>query len=285
MISVVRRRALRFLDILTAALIFLLILALVFGFCGCGKSCTGGNLRRYGVFLGIGSNDIHLLDDFEIVVIEPSEFSAAEITSLRQTVYGYINIGAIEEYRPYYERFQNIALGVYENWQDERWVDVSDEAWQDFVVEELGRKYAGMGLDGFFLDNADVYYNYPSDEVFDGLCAMLRGLKEYDIPLIINGGDVFVSKCIDEGTASSLFDGVNQETVFTSIDFENADYGVKSESESRYFQDYLSKVKDLGMDVYLLEYAAPPELAEKIDAYCTRHGFVWYNANGWELNE
>lgn len=248
--------------------------------------CSVKPQKEYGVFLGINAEQRERLDDYHLVVIEPSEFQAEHIRELHaegKRIFGYINVGAMEEYRPFYDRFQHLTMDVYENWPDERWIDVSSPAWQSFLVDELGKRYADMGLDGFFLDNTDVYYHYPTEEVFQGLCAILKGLKGYDIPLIINGGDFFVSKCIDEGLARSLFDGINQETVFTSIDFENGSYGIQEETETLYFQDYMARAKDCGLTVYLLEYGATPVLSEEIDHYCRKNGFLWYNAESLEL--
>ena len=39
--------------------------------------------------------------------------------------------------------------------------------------------------------------------------------------VIINGGDNFVSRCIEEeGTIKGTLDGVNQESVFTTINWD-----------------------------------------------------------------
>ena len=92
-------------------------------------------------------------------------------------MYGYLNIGAVEEYREYYGRFERLTLGVYEDWPDERGVDVSDAEWQTFLAQELAPRYAVLGLDGFFLDNADVYYQFETDEIFDGICTILHGCE------------------------------------------------------------------------------------------------------------
>ncbi len=257
------------------------ILYLTILLAGCTKQT-----EKYGVFLGIDSDDIDKLDKYSMVVIEPSEFSSEQIDKLHmegKTVYGYLNVGAIEEYRPYYDRFQDLSLGIYENWTDERWIDVTSPSWQTFVIDELGKDYTDLGLDGFFLDNFDVYYHFPTDDIYQGLCTIIKGLKNYGLPLIINGGDPFVSRCLEENTALSLFDGVNQETVFTSIDFANQTYGQQLEDETEYFQNYLSKVKDYGLSVYLLEYRADHLLSKRIDAYCAKNGFLWYNADGIEL--
>lgn len=266
--------------LLSAAFSFLLCFsAFAFG-------CTAEPPREYGVFLGIDDEQIDRLQNHRIVVIEPSEFQEEHIRELHEagkTVYGYLNIGALEEYRPYYERFEDTTLDVYEDWPDERWVNVSSPKWQSFVSDELGKQYADMGIDGFFLDNADVYHHYPTEDTFQGLCSILRGLKAYGITLLVNGGDDFVSRCIDENTALSLFDGINQETVFTSIDFENASYGKQQEAETLYFKDYLAKARDCGLSVYLLEYGADLALENEIDGYCKENGFLWYNAEGLEL--
>lgn len=242
--------------------------------------------QKYGVFLGLNGDEAQRMTDYDLVVIEPSEFTPAQVQRLHhegKTLYGYLNVGAIENYRPYYARFENMTLGVYEDWLDEKWADVTSAQWQEFLVRDLAAQYAKLPLDGFFIDNTDVYYNYPEDEVFEGLCAILSGLKGYELPILINGGDMFVSRCIDEGTAARLFDGLVQETVFTSIDFDNDTYGEQIESETDYYQAYLQKAKQAGLDVYLIEYAASDALAQKIDAYCRENGFLWYNARDKEL--
>lgn len=245
-----------------------------------------GSYYNYGVFLGINGEEIHSMDNYSLVVIEPSEFSQAQISQLKtegKTVYGYINIGALEEYRPYFSDFSYLSLGVYENWQDERWIDVSNSKWQNFIIEELGKKYVSLGLDGFFADNADVYYHYNNEDIFNGLCNILTGLKQYKLPIVINGGDTFVSDCMDNGTALSLFDSINQETVFTSINFDNNTYGIQEKAETDYYKEYLANVKNYGLSVFLLEYHANPILSIKIERYCDENNFLWYNAKGLEL--
>lgn len=250
------------------------------------SGCAVKSSREYGVFLGINSEQKERLRDYRIVVIEPSEFNADQISKFRKSgkkVYGYLNIGAIEKYRPYYNRFKDKTLDSYKEWPNERWVDVSDAEWQRFVVDELGKKYSEMGLDGLFVDNADVYHHYHTDSTFQGLCSILKGLKSYEFSILINGGDVFVSQCIDEKLSHALFNGVNQETVFTDIDFERRRYGRQSKKETHYFKEYLSRVKKNGLSVYLLEYGADASLAKEIDNYCKRNGFCWYNAKNLEL--
>ncbi len=251
----------------------------------CNAKKTTETRNEYGVFLGINGSESAKLSNYQLVVIEPSEFTAAQIELLKadgKKVYGYLNIGTLETYRPYYEKFRNILLDVYDDWPDESWIDVSNQSWQDFIANDLAKKYVESGLDGFFLDNTDVYYHYPSQAIFDGLRNILKRLKTYRVALIINGGDVFVKKCISQND-TTLFDGINQETVFTAIDFETKTFGIQNQANTDYLKTYLSAVKAEGLDIYLLEYGADQKLTEQIETYCQENGFIWYNASDLDL--
>ena len=246
--------------------------------------------KDYGVF--IGADNINKIKGYNVVVVEPASIDIGGVESLHKTnekIYAYLNIGSLENYRPYFNEFKEKTLGLYENWEDENWMDVSDVAWQKLIVDKLGRDIVDKGFDGFFIDNCDVYYYYPNEEIFNGLSSILQGLrslnmtKKYKIDIIINGGDTFVSKCIENKTATELFDGVNQECVFTDIDFENKTYKEKDESDREYFKEYLSNVKKYIPEVYLIEYGANSNLIKEIENYCNENGFYWYNAKDLEL--
>ena len=242
--------------------------------------------QEYGVFLGMDTKDLHKLKDYKMVILEPSNFSAEQIKEIKERgtkVYGYLNIGSLENFRPYYEQFKKHTMAPYENWEEEYWMDVSNPQWQDFLINDLGQKYSSMGIDGFFLDNTDIYYQYPKDEIYQGLKKILTGLKQYSLPVILNGGDTFVQRSIEEGKALSLFDGVNQECVFTKIDFAKPAYLSQDKESKAYYEEYLEKAKAAGLSVYLTEYQANSELSQEIERYCKENGFLWYNAESLEL--
>lgn len=246
--------------------------------------------KDYGVF--IGADNINKIKGYNVVVVEPASIDVSGVEFLHKTnekIYAYLNIGSLENYRPYFNEFKEKTLGLYENWEDEYWMDVSDIAWQNLIVDKLGRDIVDKGFDGFFIDNCDVYYYYPTEEIFNGLSSILQGLrssnmtKKYKIDIIINGGDTFVSRCIENKIATELFDGVNQECVFTDIDFENKTYKEKNESDRGYFKEYLSNVKKHRLEVYLIEYGANSKLIKEIKNYCNENGFHWYNARESDL--
>ena len=203
--------------------------------------------KYYGVFIGIGKEDGMKLNNYEVLVLEPTEFNKDDIKKLHEKnkkIYAYLDIGSLENYRPYYDKFKDKILGNYENWEDEYWMDVSDKEWQNLVVGELAKEIVDKGFDGFFIDNCDVYYQFQD---------------------------------------KNIFDGVNQESVFTEIDFENKKYGKKSAKDREYFIQYLNKAKMDGLKVFLTEYKADIVTLQEIEKYCKDNGFHWYNARNLEL--
>ena len=242
----------------------------------------------YGVFLGLDhSNGLDKLYKYKLVVIDLQEFSKKDVDKLHSKgikVYSYLNVGSVEEYRSYFKKYKKIYLGTYKNWEDERWVDVSNKKFQNFIINELEPLLRSKGADGYFIDNCDVYANYKKDKIYNGLKTILSSIHSKGLPMLINGGDTFVSKAINDGSYNSLFDGVNQEEVFTVINFDNHTYHNQSSSEKKYYQDYLSKVKSHNLQVYLLEYGANKQLEKDISDYCKRNGFSYYNSKSYNLN-
>lgn len=92
-------------------------------------------LYSYGVFLSV-ENDLDKLSDYYTVVIDAQNFSKGEIESFKNKghkVYSYINIGSLENFRNYYNDYKALKLGDYEHWEEEIWIDVSSQKWQESI--------------------------------------------------------------------------------------------------------------------------------------------------------
>ena len=258
----------------------------------------------YGVFLGISmssdtgeegltsddkeTDQLLFLAKYKTVILSPGSFTKKDLQYLHRAgtkSYAYINVGALEEYDPEYLRFKKLALAPYENWEDESWVDVSDTDWQNYITEKIAKEITELGFDGFFLDNFDVYYLFPEEKIYRGLDAVLSGLQKYNMPIILNGGDSYVSRAIEENATNLLFQGVNQEDVFTAYHFDTNTSSLQDSDTRRYYQDYLEKAKDAGLSVYILEYMANKELSKEVSSYCKEKHFQWYNAPDIFLTE
>ena len=123
--------------------------------------------KHFGVFIGIGRKDIDKLDDYHTVIIDAELFTEADIKKLKKAgkkVYTYLSIGSLEDYRPYYKKFKKLALSEYEGWKGEYWVNVADKGWQKEMLR-LAKAYKKKGVDGFFIDNTDVYYQHKKNSI------------------------------------------------------------------------------------------------------------------------
>ena len=252
----------------------------------CFKTST--IVYTYGVFLGAGPEDMEDMLPYETIVIDAQYFSPEDIRSLKEQghrVFSYINLGSVEEFRPYYSSFSDLFLGVYENWEDERWVDVSSPRWQDFMVS-LADSLLDKGVDGLFVDNTDVYYNYPMEEIYQGITDILLAFRSTGTYVSINGGDFYVTEYYSrEGEITSIMNGENQETVFSAINWEDDEFTSNSPEEFEFFSSYVEFCKENGIDVYLLEYTTDEELMGQIDSYCSEKGFYYYCSPSLDLKE
>ena len=265
------------------SIITAVLLCMITVFAGCNDkvdSKVENNDNSYGVFLDCdASNMPRNITSYKTIVIDAQNFEDSDINKLKAqgcTVYSYLNVGSLENFRPYYKRFENLILSKYDNWEEEFWVDVSDEQWQDFIVQTVATETASKGVNGFFIDNTDVYYHYKTDNIYEGLNNMMSGLKKLGLPVIINGGDVYMQRLIKENR-QGLIDGINQECVFSKIsDYEKDEFGKNIETTRQYYIDYLQSCKEKGLAVYLIEYTVDRALIEDIVSYCRNNGFKYY---------
>lgn len=243
--------------------------------------------KEYGVFLSIDSSQIKKLYGYRLVVIDAQYFSAKDIRTLHKKgvkVYTYLNVGSIENFRYYYKKYEYLTIGNYENWEEEKWVDVSNKDWQKFMGK-LSKKLLKKGVDGFFIDNCDVYDYAKTKKNFKGLAKILKNIKRLGKGVMINGGDVFVTKYRKTyGSAKDIMTAVNQESVWSSIRFETSTFGKQPKDVRKYFSDYVQKCKKDRMEVYLLEYTKDKKLIRKIKQYCRKNKFHYYISDSIELD-
>ena len=247
--------------------------------------------ESYGVFLGVDATtfSMDLFEGYDMVVVDAQELRSDQLAQLHatgHTVYSYLNVGSIEESRSYFDDYSDCCLDRYENWPEEFWVDVTRPEWQKLVTEELTDRIldADPQIDGLFLDNLDIYAHVRESkkirtapaQVFEALCSILESYRSQDLPVLINGADVFVTELLDQGREDLIL-GVNQETVFSSIlDYDRDRFGKQSREEREYFTDYLDRCIRAGLEVFLLEYTTDPDVEVEILEYCAEEGFRCY---------
>ena len=240
----------------------------------------------YGVFLNADASSLKQLKNYDLIVIDAQSFTKGDIELLHQNgtkVYTYLNIGSIENFREYYTTYEKLTIGRYEHWDEEKWVDVAAPDWQKFM-EQLSQELFEKGVDGFFIDNCDVYYYAPRESIFEGLTAILQNIMTFDKAVIINGGDTYVTEYRERyGAIDHIMTGVNQESVWSAIDFDKGTFYEQTKETRDYYCNYLEACQADGMDVYLLEYTTDKKLIQKIKKYCNEHDFHFYISNSLEL--
>lgn len=71
-----------------------------------------------------------------------------------------------------------------------------------------------------FIDNCDVYDYAHKKDIFDGLTVILKKIRAMGKPVVVNGGDIYVTAYQSRyGSAADIMTGVNQESVWSRIDF------------------------------------------------------------------
>lgn len=234
--------------------------------------------EKYVVLIGEDSDITDKLSDIDLLVIDAEYFSQNDIARLRENgireIFSYINIGSIESFRSYDTDFEKYTLGAYENWPEEKWIDVSAPEWQACTASRVDA-LVQKGVDGFFFDNTDVYYNYPQECIYDGILTILDYMDHTGGKILINGGDCFVTKYLTT-EKNVLIDGVNQENVFTAYDFSKDVYTKSDQSTREYYTEYLDLAMSHGCTAYTLEYATNPAIRRQAAAYAGKHGYIGY---------
>lgn len=267
----------------------LLLCYLMLPLCGVSDTIKEPN-KDFGVFIGAGPEKIGEMKDYSTVVIDANFYTEKEIDKLQSggtKVYSYLNLGSIEDFRPYYEEFEPYTLDPYENWPEEHWIDVSAPEWQDYLVFTLAENLLEKGIDGFFIDNVDVYYKYRTDEIFNGVANILKCIKSNynNVPIIINGGYEFVNTAIERDVPLlDMFNGINHESVYSRINFEDDTLETNTLESRNFYLDYFKKVHPYGIDIYIIEYTHSKDLMSQYIPYYDSHGYHYYTADSIQLH-
>ena len=240
--------------------------------------------QDYGVFIGMEKKDLQqLTKSYQTMVLDATNLDKSDIKQLHsesQQIFAYLNVGALETSNSFYQDFKDLTFKPYDNWPDESWLDVTDSAWQDFLVHQLAQSLKDKGVDGLFLDNFDVYDHDHRPEVYASLVQLLKEFQSMDLPVIINGGSTFVSQLVaeDPQLARQLIYAVNQESVFLAYDFDAGKPVQQTAEAEDFYLDYLNNLSQTGLQVFLIEYGADSYQADKILKQCQELDYSLYLA-------
>lgn len=229
-------------------------------------------------------------NDLAVIDTEGHTLAVRDAVKRGVWVYGYLNIGALEKQRPYYDKLKHLRLAKYEGWDGEYWIDPTAREWQEHILS-LAKQIKATGAIGLYLDNTDIYYeilerqiskqysrNLPSAQaVYTALSNMILKINDLGLIVMPNGGDIFVRKFIR--AHPHVISTINQEGVF----FEDLNKK-NSASDTQYYKDYCKWAqKHISGKVRIIEYTSSKTEQAKIKAYCLAHGWDVYFSKHKEL--
>ncbi|MBO7336209.1 MAG: endo alpha-1,4 polygalactosaminidase [Lachnospiraceae bacterium] len=235
--------------------------------------------ERYGIRLDLDGEDYEEAKKYSIVVIDADKFTWEQIREIKKegvTVYSYLNIGALEEFRDFYKDYKKYALDPCGDSDDVYWMDVTQSEWKKHLLDKAW-SFKRRGVDGYFVDNCDVYSKYKSDKAYNAIEDILTRLRRTGEDDVVNGGDEFVTEYIFKNSSVSyILSGVNREGVFTVLDRQKGTSDVPSEEDHKRAMLYLRLVDEFGAKVYLTEYTTDEKIIDKIKEACEPKAWCYY---------
>lgn len=216
-----------------------------------------------------------------IIVVEPDDYTDAEIASIKKKGYkvlGYISIGTISTERSFYKIYSKYKKKRLPDWDKEYYMDMTKTQWTNFLISRA-KKLKTRGFDGYWLDNLDVYEEYKSSKTFTACWNLLIEIKNIGGYVMVNGGSEFFDNAMDKKKdLSEIINGVTQEEVFSLINNYSGkgSFTTQKTNQSNWYKSYMKRLLTFKVQTFLLEYTRNATLKQKIIDYCKKYKMTGY---------
>ncbi|MEZ5081024.1 MAG: endo alpha-1,4 polygalactosaminidase [Thermoleophilia bacterium] len=191
--------------------------------------------------------------DYRLVVVDGqggdrARFAASGAPGI---VVGYVSVGTVESWRPWYGRAKRYALEPYDDWPGERYADTSAAGYRRLIAGSVAPALLRKGLDGLFLDNVDMVREHRAQR--RGMFTLVRQLRKVvdrapgRYLFAQNGEDVI-------GPVVPMLDGWNREDVTATYDHDGSRYALVSGAERRAAVSALRRFRARGLLVTSTDY-------------------------------
>ncbi len=221
---------------------------------------------------------------YDWLVVDPDNFSFEKlnekfyIKNKKSKLFAYVSIGEIEPYRSYYKDIKKEwILGENKDWKTYI-ADLRNKGYMEFLINNVMSKLEKY--DGFFFDTVDSYQAVlkKPEEIKayqESIISFINEVKsKYSTKKIIlnRGFEVvpYVKDKIDAVVAESLFYGLDTKSMY---------YKKQKEEEDRnWLLNQLSKIKELGLKVIVIDYVNPKDkkLQKEVAKKIYQYGFIPY---------
>lgn len=249
----------------------------------------GIDVDDIGFFQDESVKNVNRLKHYNVVVIDVSKYTLAEIKEVQNTytkVLGYLNIGAINKSASYYNDFASKTIADAVEYPNSRWIDPADSSWKSYVEETLIPNIMNMGVDGMYLDGTLVYDYLQSIEhghyrdSRQAISDFIWAVDHYNEAITMTSGsfEVMYEICWDgnDGYAPFYVDYFIYDCLFTSIlDRSTNTFGVQESEAVSFVQaeldSFTTKFKKL--TIVLREYTTNESMVDTIDEFCQESGY------------
>jgi polysaccharide biosynthesis protein PelA len=227
---------------------------------------------------------IELLSHFKQVVVEPDNIDDIEqLISKGVDVFAYLSVGEINTSRPWYAEIPETWLVGKNTAWGSHIVDLSQKAWQEYVIDKLMTPLWERGYRGFFLDTLDSYLLITKDTKYrlvqqQALIDLIREMHRRfpDAKLILNRGFELLPNVAGDVIA------VAAESLFQGWNASSNSYGEVKESDRGWLLNKLNQVHDqYGLQIIVIDYISPKQrdLAREVADKISELGFTPWVSN------
>lgn len=224
-------------------------------------------VNSFALALGADTSEVSVeqkLGHYQLVVVDGQETSRSVISHLRNQgvlVLGYLSIGTIEPWRPWYGKLKKYRLSG-KSW-GEPYADVNRSGYRQ-AIRDIAGSISDKGFDGLFFDNSDMVEVYPSRKPgMRLLLSTLAGQQRQAKKLVVMQNNFTFLR-----NYSDYFDGWNREDVSSTYNFTKRRYQATSSAEQDQAGRELRAMRQLGLKTLATDYyrAAANPLAGQLFA-------------------
>ena len=209
-------------------------------------------VQTWALALGATALSDERLGGFDLVVVDGEETTRGQVRALRRRgalVLGYLSVGTIEPWRPWYEAAKPYRLDRWADW-GEWYADASRPGWRELIAGRVAPGLLAKGFDGLFLDNTDLGESHPAEAA--GMRALVRRLAA----LVHGRGGLLFTQNGEDSIGPTLRhdDGWNRESVTWTYDFAGRRYERVAAGETRRARAAVRRLAAAGLLVFTTDY-------------------------------
>lgn len=220
---------------------------------------------------------------YDVVVFDADKHpSLASLINRDKVLLGYISLGEVEDYRPFFSEMKakGILLGENPNWKGNFGIDIRHPAWRKMMLEEMIPAIIRAGFNGVMLDTVDssIALEQKDPKKYGGMSKaaveIIRAIRLHypRLHIMLNRGFEILPDVAGE------IDMLLAETIFTSHDFATKKYDFVQESFYLSIAEMLKKQQALHprLQIFTLDYWPTKDDAvlTKIVKAQRSHGFI-----------